>query len=145
MTLLLASALASGAQDGGSDKSAIESLITEFNSATALNDFDRLFALFAKNGDYGVGGSAPVAAGTAIRQVPPKKLPWDERMPLAMRIQKIQFIRPDVALVDAIQSDSSPMTGDSRKWSCTFVFVRVGREWKIASYRESLITARYAR
>ena len=64
MTLLLASALASGAQDGGSDKSAIESLITEFNSATALNDFDRLFALFAKNGDYGVGGSAPVAAGT---------------------------------------------------------------------------------
>jgi uncharacterized protein (TIGR02246 family) len=142
VTVLVASAIASGAQDVGSDKGAIESLISEFNSATAVNDFDRLLALFTKDGDYGVGGSTPVAAGTAIRQVPPKRLPWDERMPLAMKVQKIHFIRPDVVLADAIQSDSSPMTGDSRKWSCTFVFVRVGRDWKIASYRKSLITAR---
>jgi uncharacterized protein (TIGR02246 family) len=142
VTVLFASAIASGAQDAGLDKSTIESLITEFNSATAVNDLDRLLALFSKNGDYGVGGSAPVAAGTAIRQILPKRLPWDERMPLAMKVQKIQFIRPDVALADAIQSDSSPMMGDSRKWSCIFVFVSVGREWKIASYRESLITAR---
>ena len=141
MTVLVASAIASAAPDAGSDKSAIESLISDFNSATALNDSDRLLALFAKNGDYGVDASAPVEAATAIRRVPPKKRPWDERMPLAIRVQKIQFIRPDVALVDAIQSDSSPLGGDSRKWSCTFVFVRVGRDWKIASYRESRITA----
>ena len=142
LTVLVASAVASGAPDAGSDRSAIESLISEFNSATAVSDFNRLLALFAKNGDYGVGGAVPIAAGTAIRQAPRKKFPWDERMPLAIKVQKIQFIGPDVALADAIQSDSSPMIGDSRNWSCTFVLVRVGRDWKIASYREFLITTR---
>jgi hypothetical protein len=140
--MLVLSAIASGAPDAESDKSAIESLISEFNSATAVNDFDRLLALFSKTGDYAVGASAPVAAATAIHQVPAKRRPWDEQMPLAMRVQKIQFIRLDVALADAIQTDSSPMTGISRKWSCTFVFVRVGRDWKIVAYRESLVTAR---
>jgi uncharacterized protein (TIGR02246 family) len=139
LAVLVISAIALGAPDAENDKKTIESLIAEFNSATAVGDLNRLLVLFAKDGDYGRNGSSPVAAETAIRQAPAKKLPWDERMPLTMKVQKIQFIRTDVALADAIQSDSSPIGGDSRNWSCTFVFVSTNQEWKIVSYRESLI------
>ncbi len=142
VTVLAAAVLAWCAPDAGGDKSVIEKLLSEFNSATAVNDFGRLVAMFAKDGDYGVDGAAPIAAAAAIRQAPPKRLPWDERMPLAMKVQKIRFIRPGVAVADAIESDSSPMMGDSRRWSCTFIFVRVGGDWKIESYREFSIPSR---
>src|SRR5215471_12998068 len=85
LALLAVSAIAFGAPDEN-DRRAIESLIAEFNSAMAVSDSNRLLILFAKDGDYSRNGSSPVAAGTALRQARPKKLPWDERMPLAMKV-----------------------------------------------------------
>jgi hypothetical protein len=109
----------------------IEAVLKAFNSAVAANDSKRVVALFTEQGTY---AGQPVAVG--IRKAAPKRLPWDERMPLRITIQKIVFPKPNRAVVNATLSDSSP-TLDTRTWSCVFVLVRVGPGWKISSYEES--------
>ena len=120
------------------DGKAAEKLISEFNSAMAVNDSGRLLALFTKDGDYAVDKSEPMAVATAIRQLPAKRLPWDERTSLTIKVKKIEFIRSNVASVDATQTDYAPMLGSLRKWTCTFLLVQIGKDWKIRSYREVL-------
>jgi uncharacterized protein (TIGR02246 family) len=115
----------------------IEALISEFNAAVSVNDSSRLLAFFTKDADYAVSASAPMAVSIAIRRLPAKRLPWDERTPLRIKVQRIRFVRPDLAEVDAIQSDYAPMLGILRKWACTFALLHIGKEWKIRSYRES--------
>lgn len=115
----------------------IEALLGQFNAAIAANDFKRVSALFTPHGTYQQGNGKALPVADALRQAAPKRLPWDERMPLAISIQKIVFTRPDGAVVEALQSDNSPMLG-TRTWSCTFVLVRSASAWKIAVYRESL-------
>jgi hypothetical protein len=109
----------------------IEAVLKSFNSAVAANDSKRIAALFTAKGTY---QSLPVASG--VRQADAKRLPWDERTPLRIAIQKLAFPRPDTAVVDATESDSSPML-DTRTWTCEFVLVRIGTVWKISSYEES--------
>jgi hypothetical protein len=104
-----------------------------------MNDFDRLRALFTQDGEYGVGNSPSMPVSTAIRQLPPKRLPWDERTPLRISVPNVWFMGPDMAVANAIQRDYAPMSGIKRRWGCTFVLLRVGGDWKIASYREAVI------
>jgi hypothetical protein len=129
LPLFLASMIAAAGAASGARE--IEAVVTEFNSAVAANDHKRLVALFTAQGTY---QGLPAAEG--VRQADAKRLPWDERMPLRISIRKIAFPRPDNAIVNATQSDSSPI-GDTRTWSCVLVLVRVGPSWKISSYVES--------
>lgn len=131
--------IGSYASDSAGQRDAITTVIAEFNAAVRVNDSDRLLRLFTKDADYRVGTSPPVPAVTGIRETPAKRLPWDERTRLTMKMQGLRFVRSDVAIADALQSDYSPMLGTSRNWSCIFVLVQVGPDWKIASYRESLV------
>ncbi|MEP6534594.1 MAG: nuclear transport factor 2 family protein [Bryobacteraceae bacterium] len=118
------------------DGKAAERLVSEFNSAMAVNDSSRLLALFTKDADYAVGKSEPMAVAIAIQQLPAKRLPWDERTALTIKVNKIQFHRSNEASVDATQTDYAPMPGSLRKWTCTFLLVQIGKDWKIKSYRE---------
>ena len=124
------------------DKQAIESLISAFNAAVKVNDFERLTALFTKDAGCAEGSAAAVPVATAIRQFLPKRLPWDERTALTMKIEKITFSSAGRAAVEAVQSDYAPTVGISRKWSCHFVVVLTGQTWRIASYRESVLPGR---
>ncbi|MGI8989600.1 MAG: SgcJ/EcaC family oxidoreductase [Bryobacteraceae bacterium] len=133
-----------GAERREGDTAAIKRLIAEFNTAGSVNNLDRVTALFTKTGTYQSGESAPQSVAEAIRQLPPKRLPWDERTPLAIKIQSVRLTGPDTAEARAIQSDYSPMLGTTRKWECTFVLARTGKDWKIAAYTESLAEARPA-
>ncbi len=119
----------------------IKRLIAQFVAATAANDLDRIAALFTKAGTYRSGESTPQPVADAIRQLPPKRLPWDERTSLAIEVQNIRLTGPDTAEARAIQSDYAPMLGTTRKWSCAFVFAQVGKNWKIVSYAESRLSA----
>jgi hypothetical protein len=125
---LAATIAATGAASGTRE---VEAVVTEFNSAVAANDHKRLVALFTARGTY---EGWPAAEG--VQQADAKRLPWDERMPLRISIRKMTFPRPDNAIVNATQSDSSPL-GDTRTWTCVFVLVREGSNWKISSYVES--------
>ena len=133
LTIVGVAACAGEHPEGGK---AAERLISEFNSAMAVNDSGRLLALFTKDGDYAVDKSEPMAVATAIRQLPAKRLPWDERTPLTIRVEKIEFIRSNMSSVEATQTDYAPMLGSLRKWTCTFLLVQSGKDWKIRSYRE---------
>ncbi|MDQ6651595.1 MAG: hypothetical protein M3Y84_02510 [Acidobacteriota bacterium] len=77
---------------GENDRKLIDSVISKFNSAIALNDSVRLFALFTKEG----------------------KFQWDERTPLKTTNRQIRFDGAERAMVSATQSDSSPMMGSER-------------------------------
>jgi hypothetical protein len=121
------------------DGQAIAALVSEFNRAVSVNDFDRLRALFTRDGEYGVGKSPSMPVSTAIRQLPPKRLPWDERTPLRISVPNVWFMGPEMAVANAIESDYAPMSGITRRWGCTFVLLRVGGDWRIASYREAVI------
>lgn len=120
------------------DRQAIAALVSEFNRAISVNDLDRLRALFTRDGEYGVGNSPSMPISTALRQLP-KRLPWDERTPLRISVPNVWFMGPDMAVANAIQSDYTPMSGITRRWGCTFVLLRVGGDWRIASYREAVI------
>src|SRR5215203_540117 len=137
--LFVVSVVASRGSESVHQRNAITAVIAEFNAAVRVNYSDRLLRLFTGDADYRVGMSPPVPAVTGIRDTPAKRLPFDERTRLMMKIQRLRFIRSDIAIADALQSDHSPMLGTSRYWSCIFVLVQVGRDWKIASYRESLV------
>lgn len=134
-TVLLVNTIVGG--EGLADTKAIEALLLQFNSSIASNDHPRTVGLFTPNGTYQAGNEKALPVAQALRQLAPKRLPWDERMPLAISIQKITFPRNSTAVVEAIQRDSSPML-DTRAWSCTFILVRSGSGWKISAYRESL-------
>ncbi|MDQ6707787.1 MAG: hypothetical protein M3Z85_17640 [Acidobacteriota bacterium] len=136
LAILVAVVLALGAERREADNGAIKRLIAEFANATASNNLDRLAALFTKTGTYRSGESSPQPVADAVRLLPPKRLPWDERTPLNIEIQNVRLTGQDTAEVHAILSDYSPMLGAARKWSSTFVLARVGKDWKIASYAE---------
>jgi hypothetical protein len=123
-----------GATSGSQE---IEPLISEFNSAVARNDAQRIVALFTSDGTYRVGASQALPVAQVLPALAPKRLPWDERTPLTISITKIEFPRPGKAIVEATQKDTSAMVGDTRTWSCVFALVRVGSNWKISSYVES--------
>ncbi len=114
----------------------MEAVIHSFNSAVAANDSKRVVALFTPNGTYKSGAVPALPVAEAMRTIAPKRLPWDERMPLVIEINKVVFPKADTARVEATQTDSSP-SGDKRTWACVFVLVKVGAAWKISSYEES--------
>jgi len=122
------------------DRKLVDSVISQFNSAIALNDSARVFVLFTEEGEFQSDAGAPMKVREAFRTMPARRLPWDERTPLETTNRQIRFDGADRAMVSATQSDSSPMMGSERRWSCDFVLVRVGQDWKIKSYRESRVT-----
>ncbi|MDQ6663270.1 MAG: hypothetical protein M3Z23_02620 [Acidobacteriota bacterium] len=136
LAIFIAVVLAAGAERREADTAAIKRLISDFNTAEAVNNWERVAASFTKAGTYRSGESSPQPVADALRLRPPKRLPWDERTPLVIEIQSVRLTGADMAEVQAIQSDSSPMMGTSRKWYCTFLLTRVGKDWKIASYAE---------
>lgn len=139
VVLIAIGAAACTRADTAADRKAVEALIAEFNSAIKVNDFERLARLFTKDADYADDHQPSKPAATAIREIVPKRLPWDERTALTMKIDRLEFPSRGHASVDATQSDFAPNLGISRKWSCHFVLVEDGGAWKIASYRESLL------
>jgi hypothetical protein len=128
-TVLVVSAICEAAASIANQE--IQGLLAKFNGAIGSNNFKEAIALFTRNGTYQVGNDKARPVAEAIRQAAPKRLPWDERMPLAISIQKIVFTRADTAIIKALQKDSSPML-DTRTWSCTFVVVKSG-EFRLRS------------
>src|ERR1700722_7581153 len=122
-SLMLLPAATSGAKE-------IETVITAFNSAVAANDSKRIMALFTAGGTYQEGTAQALPIALALAALAPKRLPWDERMPLVITVRKIVFLRADTATVDALQTDSTP-SGDTGSWSCVFVLVKAASSWKI--------------
>lgn len=133
LTTLASLGLLTAASNGGKD---VEAVIQQFNAAVASNDVKRMAALFTAQGTYRAAAGPALPVAEALRRAAPKRLPWDERMPLTISIQKIELPKLGTALVEATQSDSSP-AGETRSWSCVFVLVRAGSGWKISSYAES--------
>ncbi len=99
---------------GENDRKLIDSVISKFNSAIALNDSVRLFALFTKEGKFQSDAGAPMNVREAFRTMPARRLPWDERTPLKTTNRQIRFDGAERAMVSATQSDSSPMMGSER-------------------------------
>ncbi len=108
------------------DRQSIEALLQSFNRAISRNDSKALHELFVSGADL-----------SAIEKRPPKRLPWDERTALTLSVKSIDVSSFSAADVEAVQSDSTPMTGAARQWTCRMHLKRTWRGWKIASYQES--------
>jgi hypothetical protein len=108
------------------DRQSIEALLESFNRAVSRNDSKALHELFVSGADL-----------SAIENRPPKRLPWDERTALTLSVKSIDVSNFGAAEVEAIQGDSMPMTGVTRRWTCRMHLKRTWRGWKIASYQES--------
>lgn len=108
------------------DRESIKALLESFNRAISRNDTKALHELFA-----------PGAELAAIEKHPPKRLPWDERTALTLAVKTVNLQNFGSAEAEAVQSDSSPMLGTSREWTCRFTLKRTWKGWKIASYQES--------
>ena len=133
---LCAVALTACARDSKADRAAIDAVVAEFNAAIAVNDHPRILAAFTPNGEYASEDRPPIPIAQALKETPPKRLPWDERTALRIHIDTVRFPAPGLAIVEATQSDSQPTTGHLRRWRCTFHVMKSGGEWKIASYRD---------
>jgi len=125
LTVLIACAV-----DPESDRAAINAVIVEFNSAVAVNDFARISAVISEDAGQAV---------KALRDAPPKRLPWDERTALRIVVDQVRFTGRGQAVAEATQSDTAPMLSHTRTWHCTFTMVKSRGTWKIASYKETSI------
>lgn len=124
----LAMALALFGGSEAEDRAAVASVIAEFNNAVKVNDFEKMERLFTPESRQEVAN---------LRDLPPKRLPFDERTALVMKIDRVRFVKPDRAEVEATQSDFAPTLNWRREWACTFALTKTKAGWRIVTYHET--------
>jgi len=122
-------------QERPADERAIRETVEAIPTALNARDWEAAAAPFAEDGDVLVPGS-PLASGRAAiaafweqgwSDVPDRRI--------AVTIQAIRFLGPDVAIVELTAEFS---VGEPTRDRATYVIVRTGDAWQVAALRVML-------
>jgi hypothetical protein len=110
--------------DATTDRAAIERVVV-----AVMGDSKQVSSLFTADADSELKRLKELDRG----MLNVSTRPWSEVMPPRMVVQSIRFITPDVALVDAADTQY----GSVMLWRVPVLFVmrREGTDWRIASLR----------
>ena len=120
-------------QERPADERAIRETVEAVPTALNARDWEAAAAPFAEDGDVLVPGS-PLASGraaiAAFWEQGWSAAPDDRR--IAVTIQAIRFLSPDVAIVELTAEFSA---GEPARDRATYVIVRRGEAWQVAALR----------
>jgi len=112
--------------DEATDRSAVERTIAALNAGLSKEDTTPISELFSEGTDNGLDVLVSLSSAQ----------PFSEVTTPRFTVQKIQFVTPDVALVDAAATQYGSLIL-SRPLQFLFVMTRKGEAWQIASVRAS--------
>jgi len=148
MTYLLLLALFTVVQTQPADETAVMEILKSRSRAWDKQDVDALIAPFVDDADY-VSSSGKVVEGKkAIEQMYQNIFSMDEYKKSRSKqgIRKIQFVRPDVAIVDATWTLSGVTSKEGKSLpeksgTSVIVLTKESGEWKIVAVRTSTLSA----
>jgi hypothetical protein len=115
--------------DDAADRIAIEKVITSLNEPRDGHGAKPLSILFTSDADRAELGRL----SGLVQQLEDLRRPWLELATPWISTRAIRFVTPDVALVDA---KNAPYGSVMPSLPVLFVMKKVGRDWRIASFRE---------
>jgi uncharacterized protein (TIGR02246 family) len=110
----------------------IRSVIAKLNKARKNSDAKAFSQLFARDGTIRVGNRIVATGQGEIEKTVTKPLFWSETTAPRIENESIRFGSPDVALVDAIQTQYGPVIV-KQSVPVTVLLKLDGQEWRIAS------------
>jgi hypothetical protein len=116
--------------DQAADRAAIERVIGALNSAQSRPGEKPDSSLFTADADNQLDRLADLNR----RLFQASKEPWSEATTPRMAIQSIRFVTPDVALVDAANTQYGSVI-PARRIPLLLVMKKEGADWRIASLR----------
>jgi uncharacterized protein (TIGR02246 family) len=137
MTIGWLCALSLGQAPSTSDEPAVRAVVQRYVDAREARDASALAMLFTadadqlvSSGEWRRGREAVVKGGLASSQQTGGRR--------ALLVERVRFLAPTVAVVDARYELTEMQGGGSRSMWATLVIVRDGPEWRISAIRNML-------
>lgn len=118
--------------DSAGDREAIMRLIADFTKAENDRNPQAIAALFAEGPVFysSLGGQLKSRAAIVNSRV--ARTVFDEKSPVQLKVEEVQFLQADVALVYARRSYFTSARGPVRS-QASFLLIKTGKKWQIVS------------
>src|SRR5215213_7524644 len=128
-------------QAGGEAKSKsgaeaeIRKVNADYATALAAGDLDAVLAFWAADADYIDESGKQTQGRDNIAALFKKSLPETKGWKVAVRVQSLKFLRPEICLEDGVV-ERTPPTGIKENYRFAIVWTKTGDKWLISSVRD---------